>query len=451
MSYSKISNDYKLLKKEFDAVHQKNASELTKYNTMCLKICSALASQKRKKSTQPNIICGASCMIEALWIAYQGTTERNNMKQHLRTIESNDEFETRKSNNKLEEILGSLIRENKRQPIKCRDSFSAIFSLKYLGSLHPTFYENIKDVNNESNFLHYKIPDDLNVNNSDFVEYYYDDKKNDRHRSRIINEVVEHINDIVQTNTNQVFDELVSEDDLKVFENSKLFMVNKSKYEGEWVEPFDRETFMDTFHTSKTSTSKIQMMSAKAKSVLVSGMEKELDATILLFPYKNGGNFLVYAPKEIASFRQLISTLDTLTQGDAFERLLRSFKSKRSAMQVIPKFAYTNKFNAMSALKEIDQLSDVFNDDLSFTKLFKDGPFSFKDLKMENITDIVCNEEGTKTKSKTSLVCFDFMGSDKYYRINKPFLFFTLTPTNHICDIGIFMDGVRDDIEYEDE
>jgi len=445
MSYTKIFNDYELLKKKYSTIHhQETAGELTKYNIMCLKIASALASKKSKESTRPeNVICGVSCIVEAFWIFYQGTTKRNEMKQQQRTMKSNDE---------LEETLGSLIRESTRQPIECRDSFSAILSLEYLGPLHPTFYENIEDINTELKFLHYEISDDLNISD-DLIHYYYDDDddKNERHRSRIIKETVEKINELVQTNTNQVFDELVTEDDLEVFKNSRLLMVTKSKYEGEWVQPFNNETFMDTFHTSKRSTSEIQMMSSIAKSVLVSDMKKELNATILLFPYKNGGNFLVYSPKEIASFQQLIMTLNTLTQGDTFERLLRSFKLKRSAKQVIPKFAFKSKFNAMSALKKIDQLSDVFNNDLSFTRLFDDRSFSFTHLKMENITDIVCNEEGTKTKSKTSSICFDYLGRDKCYRINRPFLFFTLTPTNHICDVGIFMDGVKDDIEYEDD
>ena len=403
-----------------------NLSDREIYNSLSLNIVSELAgekynpNEKYNSSIKPkNLVVDVSCIIKMIWFLYQGSTKKS--KTLLETTENiaraKQKLETTDVMDEAEQILGLQIRANECSPVHNLDVIFFAVAHKSLGSFQSTVRKNIKNLTYECTLFDPILDSD------------------------ILCDYIDELNKYIKTRHNEHM-VLFSLDEFKNFKYNSFVIIMHNTFEGDWLHPFDAGTRTDTFHTSETSTCEIPMMTAEAKHVMVSDWEKKLRATIILLPYKNDANCLIYQPEKIATHEELVSVLDTLAQGDTFEKLIKSFKPKESVRQVMPKFSLVSHHRNLSTLTRVDKVLNLFNKDFVLPTIFEDGPFDCKYLTMHNTTHFINTEMETETKSDTKALLCDGDSHGKIYCINQPFIFFVLSSFNHIIHVGIFTDEV---------
>lgn len=353
-----------------------------------------------------------SCIVKMIWFLYQGSQKKSKTLENIAKAERN--LETTDVIDEAEQILGSQIRASEHSPVHNSNVVFLTAAHESLGSFRSTVTNNIENISYGCTPIIPKLDS-----------------------NRLCDFIVE-INEFIVTHHNEhmllfLFNEFEN------FKSHSFFMVMHNTFEGDWLHPFDAGTCADTFHTSETSTCKIPMMTAEAKHVMVSDWE---EVTIILLPYKNNVNCLIYQPEKIATREELVSVLDTLAQGDTFEKLIKSFKPKESIRQVMPKFSLLSHHRNLNTLTRVDKVLNLFNKNFVLPAIFKDGPFDCKYLTMHNATNFINTDMKTETKSETRALLCDGDSRGKIYRINQPFIFFVLSPSNHIIHVGIFTDEV---------
>ena len=191
-----------------------------------------------------------------------------------------------------------------------------------VGELNEQFKDNIGTLIGISHFLHTVV------------------KRGSNPKS-----IVPRINKWFAMNSEGEINGVVNEDDIEYLDESKpVAMHVKSRFNGEWMFWFEDETPNEKFHLPGSDTTVVVMMNnSEIQRVLVSDMEKELEATVVQLPYRhNNGGFIAIMPDKPSNKEDLVKLLSSLN----LSNLLNSF-SKDVACSTLKMPRFTTETNLM--------------------------------------------------------------------------------------------------------
>ena len=157
--------------------------------------------------------------------------------------------------------------------------------------------------------------------------------------------IVREINEWFAMDTDGKIDDMVNEKDIENLNESKpVALYVRSTFYGEWMFWFDDEMRKEKFHLPGSDTTMVKMMNnSEIRRVLVSDMEKELEATVVQLPYQHDkGCFIAIMPDKPSDKEDLVKLLSSLN----LPNLLNSFsKNVTCSTLKMPKF--TTETNLM--------------------------------------------------------------------------------------------------------
>ena len=224
--------------------------------------------------------------------------------------------------------------------------------------------------------------------------------------SHVVSEVVELVNNMVCTTTNNMIQQCLGSDDLK--ESTVLAAVNTSYFEGEWEDYFSNK--MGHFTPFSEPPINIRMIEATSNRMYYSACQ---GWEAVLIPYRRGADMVIMIPPQ--------GTRPSDITEDVFENLQRGLK-KAIVHLVMPEYMIDMQY----ALEEhLDREAfDMFSADADFSEMVENAGVSVSTMK--HAAMIRTNEYGTKVASST----LSFMAESEYtvpiqqVAADHPFLFF---------------------------
>jgi len=211
---------------------------------------------------------------------------------------------------------------------------------------------------------------------------------------------------------------------------TRLVLTDAVYFHGDWLNPFDPMSPMDTFHASSGDVS-VPMMSNDATVPVWSGT----GWTAASVPYVGGTTSMVLLVPDSGTFAQFESTLsaDTLASIMAAET--------GAGTVVMPRFKFSTTTPLSGTLATMG-MPDAFNGTADFSGI--DGAHDLSIAAVFHQADIEVDEKGTTAAAATAVVIHDLSATPIGLFVNRPFLFFIRhNPTGAILFAGRVVDPTQ--------
>lgn len=248
------------------------------------------------------------------------------------------------------------------------------------------------------------------------------------------------INRWVEKETNGHIQRIAYDDTVNLYKRGIMTMVITSQFSGSWEYPFIDITKKVSFHRSSSSTVDIDMMfNTFDEYALVNlRLEEMYKATVVKFPYVNKLGAMVIIMPIVPANKSIFSSILQRLQ---LEELFSCFEKVRCSSQSIPKFNTETKINLNEAMGLHDTLKELIAEKVDFSNIL-DGSNPIKRINFQLLTTFTNTECGPDVVSRMEMdLIVDNVNKERIICLDRPFLYFIVSPENYIFSIGIFAGG----------
>jgi serpin B len=236
------------------------------------------------------------------------------------------------------------------------------------------------------------------------------------------------INAWVSAQTEQRIPQLLPEGSID--SSTRLVLTDAVFFHGDWLNPFDPQSPMDTFHAPAGDVS-VAMMSNEAVVPVWSGT----GWTAASVPYEGDTTSMVLLVPDSGTFAQFESSLTATS--------LASIVSAQSGggTVVMPRFKFSTAISLKNTLSAMG-MPDAFDEGADFSGI--DGAH---DLSISNVfhqANVEVDEKGTTASAATAVVLHTLSVMPIGLAVNRPFLFFIRhNPTGAVLFAGRILDPTQ--------